>query len=80
MHHGVLWHDVFDGVFVEGPRVLGMVVVFQSGEQIFAARGRAVQILAEQCLPEFLIRGHARGFGGFGEEQRGEGFGRIVFR
>ena len=54
-------------------------MILQSGEQIFAARSRAVQILAEQRLPELFIRGHARGFGGFGEQQRGKGFGQIMF-
>ena len=46
---------------------------------MFAARSRAVQILAEQRLPELFVCGHACGFGGFGEQQRGEGFGQIMF-
>ena len=70
---------MFDGVFAEGSRILGVVVVFQSAKQIFAPRSRAVQILAEQRLPELFVCGHARGFGGFSEQQRGEGFDQIVF-
>lgn len=68
MRHGVLRHDVFDGVFAEGPRILGVVIVLQAGKQILASPGRPVQVLAEQRLSEFTVRRHACGFGGLGDE------------